>query len=76
MTPNKAFNNKIQSYLTNQPNSDSSKTIRLIKAYMNRKIGFYVMFDEFAYKLGIGISATGFLDNRDRLSGYIPYIIY
>jgi hypothetical protein len=39
--------------------------------------GFYSMFDEFAYKLGLSFNALPFYNDRsEKLMGYIPYLSY
>lgn len=77
MIPEKAFNRKIQSYLNEIPNSSASDTIRFIQSQSNRNVGFYGMFDDFAFKLGLNFNAVPFYNERnDKLMGYIPYLVF
>ncbi|MCF8714370.1 hypothetical protein JM658_05955 [Joostella atrarenae] len=76
MTPNQSFENKILSILKDSPDSNAADFIRRIKS--NRSLGdsLFSTFEEFAYKVGIGIIAEKVYDHKFNFIGCTPYLKY
>ena len=77
MTVEQAFDKRIQKFLDEQPNSSASKTIRQIERSNPSFKSFYILFDDFTYKLGIEMIARDVVNERTgKILGYIPCIKY
>lgn len=76
MTSSQAFNRKIKTILTEHPESGATRTIRKIENLNPNCISYYRLFDDFGFKLGIGMITNGIVDRHYEVIGYIPSIKY
>lgn len=76
MTPEQAFSRRIKKFLSEQPESNASKTIRQMEQLNPHFTSYYGLFDELAYKLGIGMIAAEIVNRNYKTIGYIPSIKY
>ncbi|QLE02722.1 hypothetical protein HX109_14555 [Galbibacter sp. BG1] len=70
----KAFEHKLL-YLSNQ-NSNVSSFIKKIQNSASKTNSLFIIFDDFAFKLGIGIIADAVHDKNFKCKGFIPCFKY
>ncbi len=67
------FNKEIKSFFVEVPNSDATEVIRKIESTDPNYTSYYSLFDDFAFKLGIGFLAIPVENEKTgRLYGYYP----
>lgn len=76
MTSEQAFSRRIKKFLSEQPESNASQTIRKIEILNPNFNTYYGLFDDFAFKLGLGIIAIEIVNKNYKTIGYIPSIKY
>lgn len=76
MTSEQVFSKRIKKFLTDQPESSASQTIRKIERSNPNFNSYFTLFDHFAFKLGIGVFANEIVDKNYKTIGYIPSIKY
>lgn len=76
MTPEQSFNRRIKRFLTEQPQSTASTTIRQVVMLNPGHKNYYSLFDSFSFRLGIGIIAQGIINKNGKTIGYVPSIKY
>jgi len=76
-TPKEAFNEEINSFLKEIPNSLSSQIIRKVEDEYFAYGSYYGKFDSFSHDIGIEIIAQEIFDERSsKTIGYYPYLKY
>lgn len=77
MTGEQAFENRIKRFLKEQPDSTASITIKKLESYYPNFRSYYSLFDEFSFRLGIGIIAKEVVGSKtNKTIGYVPCLKY
>lgn len=72
MTDEQIFNNQINQFLKEQPNSSASKLIRKILAEYPKYNSYFSIFDDLTHRVGIGFLNTPILNKANKIIGYVP----
>lgn len=76
MTAEKAFNNRIDVFLNEDPKSSASLLVQKILNKYPHNNNYHTALDNFCLRIGLRFLNKEILNNKSKTIGYIPYFKY